>query len=33
MVVPRHAELKRGTVRGMVSDAQIDWNDFKRHIT
>ena len=33
MVVPRHTELKRGTVRGMVADAQIDWNDFKRDVS
>ena len=33
MVVPRHSELKRGTVRGMATDAQINWDEFKRDIS
>ena len=33
MVVPRHSELKRGTVRGMVADAMLNWHEFKRDIS
>jgi len=33
IAVPRHRELKRGTVRGMAMDAKVDWETFKREIS
>jgi len=33
IVVPRHVELNRFTVRGMVNDAGLDWNAFKRDVS
>ena len=33
IVVPRHRELKRGTVRGMASDASFDWNEFRQELS
>lgn len=32
IAIPRHRELKRGTVRGIAEDAGIDWNVFRRAI-
>ena len=33
IVVPRHRDLKRGTVRGMAMDAKADWEQFKRDVS
>jgi len=33
MVVPRHRQIKRGTVRGMAMDAKADWNEFRREVS
>jgi predicted RNA binding protein YcfA (HicA-like mRNA interferase family) len=30
IAVPRHRELKRGTVRGMATDANVDRNEFHK---
>jgi predicted RNA binding protein YcfA (HicA-like mRNA interferase family) len=33
IAVPRHRELKRGTVRGMAADANVDWEIFQKEIS
>jgi predicted RNA binding protein YcfA (HicA-like mRNA interferase family) len=33
IAVPRHNELRRGTVRGIAEDANVAWNDFQADIT
>ena len=33
IVIPRHKELKRGTVRGIAQDADIDWEDLRGEIS
>ncbi len=33
IAIPRHTELKRGTVRGIAEDANVDWNEFKADIS
>ena len=33
IAVPRHADVKRGTVRGMAMDANLDWSEFKREVS
>jgi predicted RNA binding protein YcfA (HicA-like mRNA interferase family) len=33
IVVPRHRNLKRGTVRGMAIDANADWEQFRREVS
>ena len=33
IVVPRHRELKRGTVRGIAADAGAEWEEFRREVT
>ncbi len=33
IAVPRHKELKRGTVRGIAEDANVDWEEFKTDIS
>ena len=33
IAVPRHQELKRGTVRGIAEDANVDWDEFKVEIS
>jgi len=32
IAVPRHKELKRGTVRGIAEDAGADWDEFRKEI-
>lgn len=32
IAIPRHRELKRGTVRGIAEDAGIEWSAFRRAI-
>ena len=32
IAVPRHNDLRRGTVRGIAEDAGVDWNKFKAEI-
>ena len=32
IAVPRHRDLKRGTVRGMAVNAKADWDDFRRDV-
>ena len=31
--IPRHRELRRGSVRGIAEDAGVDWNDFQADIS
>jgi hypothetical protein len=33
IAVPRHREIKRGTVRGMAMDAKIDWEQFRQEVS
>ncbi len=33
IAIPRHRELKRGTVRGIVEDAGLDWEQFRTEIS
>ena len=33
IAIPRHKELKRGTVRGIAEDANVDWEQFKANIS
>ena len=33
IAVPRHRELKRGTVRGMAMDAKVDWEVFRQDVS
>ena len=33
IAVPRHREMKRGTVRGMAMDAKADWDEFRRDVS
>ncbi len=33
IAVPRHRELKRGTVRGMALDAKVDWENFRQDVS
>ncbi|HVX83495.1 MAG TPA: type II toxin-antitoxin system HicA family toxin [Phycisphaerae bacterium] len=33
IAIPRHRELKRGTVRGMAADAKVDWEEFRREVS
>lgn len=33
IVVPRHRQLKRGTVRGMAADAGADCEQFRRDVS
>jgi predicted RNA binding protein YcfA (HicA-like mRNA interferase family) len=33
IAVPRHRELKRGTVRGMAMDAKVEWEQFCRDVS
>jgi predicted RNA binding protein YcfA (HicA-like mRNA interferase family) len=33
IAVPRHRELKRGTVRGMANDAGVEWDEFRREVS
>jgi len=33
IAVPRHREIKRGTVRGMAMDANVDWEQFQREVS
>jgi len=33
LVIPRHRELKRGTVRGIAEDAGVDWDEFKADVS
>ncbi len=33
IAIPRHRELKRGTVRGIAEDADMDWEEFREQIS
>jgi len=33
IAVPRHREIKRGTVRGMAMDAKVQWEQFREDVT
>jgi predicted RNA binding protein YcfA (HicA-like mRNA interferase family) len=33
IAIPRHRELKRGTVRGIAEDAVLDWEQFRTEIS
>ena len=33
IAVPRHRELKRGTVRGIAEDAGLEWEQFRTEIS
>jgi len=33
IAVPRHNELRRGTVRGIAEDAKADWKQFQKEIS
>ena len=33
IAVPRHRDLKRGTVRGMALDAKVDWEIFRQDVS
>jgi len=33
IAVPRHGEIRRGTVRGMASDAKVEWEQFRREVS
>jgi predicted RNA binding protein YcfA (HicA-like mRNA interferase family) len=33
IAVPRHREIKRGTVRGMAMDAKVDWEQFRQEVS
>jgi predicted RNA binding protein YcfA (HicA-like mRNA interferase family) len=33
IAVPRHRELKRGTVRGMAMDAKVEWEQFRQDVS
>jgi predicted RNA binding protein YcfA (HicA-like mRNA interferase family) len=33
IAIPRHRELRRGTVRGIAEDANVDWEQFKTEIS
>lgn len=32
IVIPRHRELNRFTVRGIAEDADVDWDEFRKDI-
>lgn len=33
IAIPRHRELKRGTVRGIAEDAKLEWEPFRAEIS
>ncbi len=33
IAIPRHNELRRGTVRGIVEDVGLEWEEFKADIS
>lgn len=33
IVVPRHPQLDRWTVRGMAKDADIEWEEFRKDVS
>ena len=33
IAVPRHRELKRGTVRNIAADANVEWETFKQEVS
>jgi predicted RNA binding protein YcfA (HicA-like mRNA interferase family) len=33
IAVPRHRDLKRGTVRGIAVDAKAEWEQFRRDVS
>ena len=33
IAIPRHKELKRGTVRGIAEDAGVEWKQFRTEIS